>query len=80
MALNSRKRRKEMRQRDMHDSRIENGHKKRGERARRDATMKELIKKGKFPYTPRVLSWLSIKLNKPGRLITPEEVSKLVSK
>lgn len=78
MALDSRKRRKEMRQRDMQSSRIENGHKKRGERARRDVTMKELIKKGTFPYTPPILSWLSIQLGKPGRLITPDEVKKLV--
>jgi hypothetical protein len=79
MALNSRKRRKEMRQRDMRESRILNGHRKRGERARRDATMKELIKKGTFPYTPSVLSWLSVQLGKPGRLITPDEVKKLVA-
>ena len=78
MALNSRKRRKEMRQRDMRESRIVNGHKKRGERTRRDATMQELVKKGTFPYTPAVLSWLSAKLNKPGRLITPAEVKQLV--
>ena len=79
MALDSRKRRKEMRQRDMRQSRIENGHKKRGERTRRDANMKELIQKGTLPYTPAILSWISAKLNKPGRLITPDDVKKLVA-
>jgi hypothetical protein len=79
MALDSRKRRRDQRRSDMQQSRIENGHKKRGERTRRDATMKELIAKGKFPYTPTVLSWLSQKLNKPGRLITPEDVQKAVA-
>ncbi len=76
MPLDSRKRRREMRQSDMQRSRIENGHRKRGERSRRDATMKELIKTGSLPFTPAILSWLSAKLNKPGRLITPEDVAK----
>jgi len=80
MPLDSRKRRRELRQFDMQQSRIENGHRKRSERARRDATMKELIKKGKFPYTPSVLSWLSVQLKKPGRLITPDDVKKLSAK
>jgi hypothetical protein len=79
MALNSRKRRKEMRQRDMRASRIENGLRKRKERTRRDANMSALIKKAKLPYTPAILSWLSAKLNKPGRLITPEDVQKVVA-
>jgi hypothetical protein len=79
MPLDSRKRRRLMRQADMRESRIENGLRKRGERARRDATMHELIKKGTFPYTPAVLSWLSVKLDKPGRMITPEDVKKLVA-
>jgi len=79
MALNSRKRRKEMRQRDMRASRIENGMRKRKERTRRDATMTELVKKNQLPYTPRILSWLSVKLGKPGRLITPEDVKTVVA-
>jgi hypothetical protein len=79
MALNSRKRRRDQRRADMQQSRIENGHKKRKERARRDATMKQLIKTGKFPYTPPVLSWLSERLNKPGRLIKPEDIKKAIA-
>ncbi|MCE9531746.1 MAG: hypothetical protein K8T89_11585 [Planctomycetes bacterium] len=79
MALDSRKRRKEMRQRDMRESRSVNGLLKRKERARRDASMATIVKAGTLPYTPRVLSWLSAKLNKPGRLITAEDIKKVVA-
>lgn len=57
-------------------SRIDNGHLKRDERERRDLRLKTLLQKGTLPYTPVVLSWLSAKLDKPGRLITQEEVDK----
>ena len=57
-------------------SRIENGHLKRAERERRDERLKNLVKNGKLPFTPRVLSWLSAKLEKPGRLITQADVDK----
>lgn len=79
MALNSRKRRKQMRQRDMRASRIENGMLKRKERTRRDASMTALVKKGTLPFTPAILDWLSVQIDKPGRLITPEDVQKLVA-
>jgi hypothetical protein len=54
-------------------SRPTNGHLKRKERARRDARLAELVKKGKYPYTPTVMSWLSKKLNKPSSQITEAE-------
>ena len=54
-------------------TRIENGQLKRKERASRDARMKELLKKGKFPYTPSIMSWVSVKLGKPSTQITAEE-------
>jgi hypothetical protein len=57
-------------------SRIENGHLKRAERERRDERLKTLIKNGKLPFTPTALSWLSAKLDKPGRLITQADVDK----
>lgn len=57
-------------------SRIENGHLKRSERSRRDARLKDLVQKGKLPFTPPVLSWLSAELDKPGRLITQTDVDK----
>lgn len=59
-------------------SRIENGHKKRAERARRDQRLAVLVKAGKLPFTPPVLSWLSAKLNKPGRLITQADVDQFL--
>ena len=62
----------------MFASRLTNGVLKVKERARRDTRMKMLIQKGKFPYSPAVQSWLSLQLDKPARLITPEDVKKVV--
>ena len=54
-------------------SRTVNGHKKRKERAARDARMKKLISGGTFPYTPAVQSWLSVQLGVPFTQITEEQ-------
>lgn len=54
-------------------SRIENGHLKKKERANRDKKMIELIKKGKFPYIPSVMSWVSEQLGKPSTQVTEAE-------
>jgi hypothetical protein len=62
----------------MAQSRHDNNILKTKERTRRDARMKELVKKGKLPYTPPVLSWLSAQLDKPGRLITQADVDTLL--
>jgi hypothetical protein len=62
----------------MAESRIVNGLRKRKERALRDQRMKKLVKKGKLPYTPPIMSWLSAQLDKPSRLITQAEVEKLL--
>lgn len=51
-------------------SRTVNGHKKRKERAARDARMKKLVSGGAFPYTPAVQSWLSTQLGVPFTQIT----------
>lgn len=75
--MGARRIRREQRQVDMKESRHRNGIKKSSERSRRDLRMKNLLGKGKLPYTPPVLSWLSEKLGKPGRLITQQEVDKL---
>jgi hypothetical protein len=64
----------------MAESRQRNGVRKVKERARRDLRMTELVKAGQLPYTPSVMSWLSSKLDKPSRLITPEDVSGLLSR
>jgi len=59
---------------DQKQSRLVNGELKVKERARRDNRIKELLRKGKLPYTPVVMSWLSAKLNKPGTRITQKDV------
>ena len=77
--MGARRIRREQRRVDMAESRLRNGFVKVKERARRDARMLETIKKGQLPFTPPVLSWLSVQLNKPGRLITQEDVQKLLA-
>jgi hypothetical protein len=62
----------------MAESRHRNGPRKAQERERRDARMLAIVKQGKLPYTPTVLSWLSARLDKPGRLITQADVDKIV--
>jgi hypothetical protein len=62
----------------MAESRQRNGVRKTKERVRRDERMTELVKAGKLPYTPPVMSWLSSKLDKPSRLITQAEVDALL--
>jgi hypothetical protein len=78
--MGARRIRREQRRFDMAESRQRNGVRKIKERARRDERMTELVKAGKLPYTPPVMSWLSAKLDKPSRLITQEDVSRLLSK
>jgi len=73
--MGARRIRREQRREDMAESRRRNGALKVKERARRDARMTEVLKKGQ-PYNRLVLSWLSTKIDKPGRLITPDDVQK----
>ncbi len=77
--MGARRIRREQRRVDMAESRRVNGMDKRKERARRDLRMKDLIKKGKLPYTPPIMSWLSVQLHKPARQITQAEVDKLLA-
>ena len=42
--------------------------------------MMAIVKSGKLPFTPPVMSWLSSKTNKPSRLITPADVAALTAK
>ena len=76
--MGARRIRREQRQVDMRESRRRNGVDKTKERARRDLRMLEIVKKGTLPYLPVVMSWLSTKLDKPSRLITAEDVRRLV--
>jgi hypothetical protein len=76
--MGARRIRREQRRFDMAESRQRNGVRKTKERARRDERMTEIVKAGKLPYTPPVMSWLSAKLDKPSRLISQQEVNALV--
>jgi hypothetical protein len=77
--MGARRIRREQRREDMNESRRTNGMLKMHERDRRKIRMIDLIKKqGKLPYTPVVMSWLSIQLDTPSRLIKQEEVDKVV--
>jgi hypothetical protein len=77
--MGARRIRREQRQVDMRESRQRNGLRKTKERGRRDARILEIVKKGKLPYLPPVMSWLSAKLDKPSRLITVDDVKKVVA-
>jgi hypothetical protein len=77
--MGARRIRREQRQHDMKESRRTNGLLKVKERGRRDRRMVEIVKKGQLPYLPSVMSWLSAKLDKPSRLITADDVKKVVA-
>ncbi len=47
------------------------------ERDRRDARMLSTVKKGKLPFAPTVMSWLSRKLEMPATRITSEDLKTL---
>ena len=75
--MGQRRIRREQRQTDQAASRLRNGVVKVKEKARRDARLLDVVKKGNLPYLPHVMSWLSVQLDKPSRLITPDDVKKL---
>lgn len=77
--MGARRIRREQRQVDMAESRHRNGIRKTKERARRHGRLKTLLGKTQPPYAPTVLSWLSAELDKPGRLITPEDVKQFLA-
>lgn len=75
--MGARRIRREQIQADQKASRLRNGVMKSKERARRDDRMLEIVKKGKLPYLPHVMSWLSLKLDKPSKRITQADVEQL---
>ena len=77
--MGARRIRREQRRADMSDSRQVNSIRKVVERERRTLRMKSLIKQGKLPYTPPVMSWLSTQLDKPSRLITKQDIDRLLA-
>jgi hypothetical protein len=66
------------RQADMQFSRRKNGVLKKRERVRRQERMLGLLKQGKLPYLPSVMSWLSATLDKPSTRITQQDVDELL--
>jgi len=63
---------------DQKTSRRENGVVKVKERARRDKRMRELVQSGTPPYTPAVRSWLSMQADMPARLMTQEDIDRVM--
>jgi hypothetical protein len=78
--MGARRIRREQRRFDMALSRRVNGMRKTKERDRRDARMRALIKGGRLPYTPAVMSWLSVELDKPASRIVQADVDALLKK
>lgn len=78
--MGARRIRRDQRQYDMKVSRRVNGMRKTKERARRDARMLELLKAGTFPYTPSIMSWVSVQLDKPTTKISQDDVKTLLAK
>lgn len=77
--MGARRIRREQRRADMAESRHRNGIRKAKERARRTRRMLEILKQGKLPYTPAIMSWLSSELGKRSKLITQADVDRLVT-
>lgn len=75
----SRKSRRLSRQAQAAETKEGNLRRKATERANRDARLLERVKSGVLPYTPEVMSWLSVKLGKKSSKITPEDVARLTS-
>ena len=71
--------RRMQRQVDMKKSRRKNGFVKAKERIRRNARMATILKQGKLPYIPSVMSWLSERLDKKSTRITQAEVDALLT-
>jgi len=76
--MGARRIRREQRQVDMAVSRRTNGMRKMKERVRRNTRMLEILRNGKFPYTPSVMSWLSAQLDKPSTRIEQADVDRLL--
>ena len=76
--MGARRIRREQRRYDMAESRRTNGMLKMKERIRRHNRLLEFLKKGKLPFTPAVMSWLSAELDKPSRQIVQADVDQLL--
>ncbi|MFO0878084.1 MAG: hypothetical protein U0840_12100 [Gemmataceae bacterium] len=77
--MGARRKRRDRRQFDMKLSRRVNGALKNDERVRREKRMHEILQNHKFPYTPSIMSWLSVKLDKPSTKIVEADVKQLLA-
>lgn len=68
-----------MRSEDAIDTKIVNTKLKTKERARRDGRMLATLRSGSLPFTPDVMSWLSVKLEKKSSRVTEEDVKSLLA-
>ena len=75
--MGARRIRRMQRQVDMQTSRRKNGFLKKKERERRETRMLAIVKQGKLPYLPSVMSWLSGQLDKKSTRITQTDVEQL---
>jgi hypothetical protein len=76
--MGARRIRREQRRYDMSVSRRTNGMLKMKERIRRHNRLLAFLKKGKLPFAPTVMSWLSAELDKPARLIVQADIDRLL--
>lgn len=78
--MGARRIRRDQRQADQKESRSRNGVLKVKERANREKRMLAILKKGKLPFIPSVMSWISAQVDKPSTQITQADVDKLTTK
>ena len=78
--MGARRIRREQVAHDQKISRRVNGTRKTKERDRRDRRMLEIIAKNTFPFTPSIMSWISVQLDKPTSLIVAADLQALKPK
>ena len=78
--MGARRIRREQVAHDQKISRRVNGTRKTKERTRRDHRMHEIIAKNTFPYTPSIMSWISVQLDKPSSEIVVADLEALKPK
>jgi hypothetical protein len=76
--MGARRIRREQRRFDMDLSRRTNGLLKTAERERRAERIKGIIRASTFPYTPSIMSWLSVAMAKPASKIVQADVDALL--
>ena len=68
-----------LRLKDSRATRAVNSVRKTKERARRRARILEVLRSGRGPFSPTVMSWLSRELDKPASKISAEDIRAFVA-